>query len=190
MMAHGDAWEGKWGENWRMEWIASTLNTTSEHGADAHASVASSQLNWRPCWFKWTRPFRRKTKYCFCACAITFKLASSSIGLTNTWRCYVQFWAPDDGRKNRLEHVERLPEINKLRNVASCWLYAANMLAMHGHTNVKNISGCFIIIIIIIYLFFWKIEMVTVFIIFGRRSLWIRSSVTSEVKIKGNIVQH
>ena len=36
---------------------------------------------------------------------------------------YVQFWAPDDGRKNRLKNVERLTEINKLWNVASCWLY-------------------------------------------------------------------
>ena len=26
--------------------------------------------------FKWTRPFRRKTKYGFCSCAITFQLAS------------------------------------------------------------------------------------------------------------------
>ena len=39
---------------------------------------------------------------------------------------YVQFWAPDDGRKNFLKHVERLTEINKLWNVASSWLYAAN----------------------------------------------------------------
>jgi len=50
-----------------MEWVASTLYTTSEHGvsnittADAHTSPASSRLNWRPCRFKWTRPFRRKT---------------------------------------------------------------------------------------------------------------------------------
>ena len=40
--------------NWRMEWVASTLHTTSEHGvssittADAHTSAASSRLNWRP----------------------------------------------------------------------------------------------------------------------------------------------
>ena len=27
---------------------------------------------------------------------------------------HVQFCAPDDGRKNRLKHVERLTEINKL----------------------------------------------------------------------------
>ena len=27
---------------------------------------------------KWTLPFRRKTKYCFCACAITFQLPSTN----------------------------------------------------------------------------------------------------------------
>jgi hypothetical protein len=54
VMAHGDPREGKWRGNWRMEWVASTLHTTSEHGvssittADAHTSAASSRLNWRP----------------------------------------------------------------------------------------------------------------------------------------------
>ena len=82
-MAHGDAREGKWRGNWRMEWVASTLHTTSEHGvssittADAHNSAASSRLNLGPRRFKWTRPFRRKTKSGFCACAITFKLVST-----------------------------------------------------------------------------------------------------------------
>jgi len=53
-MAHGDARVGKWRGNWRMEWVASTLHTTSEHGvssittAGAHTSAASSRLNWRP----------------------------------------------------------------------------------------------------------------------------------------------
>jgi hypothetical protein len=52
--AHGDAREGKWRGNWRMEWVVSTLHTTSEHvvssitTADAHTSAASSRLNWRP----------------------------------------------------------------------------------------------------------------------------------------------
>ena len=51
--AHGDAREGKWRGNWTMQWVASTLHTTSEHGvssittADAHTSAASSRLNWR-----------------------------------------------------------------------------------------------------------------------------------------------
>ena len=35
---------------------------------------------------------------------------------------YIQFWAPDDGRRNRLKHVENFTEINKLCNVASGWL--------------------------------------------------------------------
>jgi hypothetical protein len=53
VMAHGDAREGKWRENWRMEWVDSTLHTNSEHGvssittADMHTSAASSRLNWR-----------------------------------------------------------------------------------------------------------------------------------------------
>ena len=50
---------------------------------------------------------------------------------------YVQFWTPDDGRKNRLKHVERLTEINKFWNIASRWLYSANILAMYGPMNVK-----------------------------------------------------
>jgi len=82
------------GTRWRMggkvkgklanECAASTLHTTSEHGvssittADAHTSAASSRLNWRPSWFKWTRPFRRKTKSGFCACAITFQTQSTA----------------------------------------------------------------------------------------------------------------
>ena len=36
----------------------------------------------------------------------------------------MQFLAPDDGRKSSLKIVQRLTEINKLRNVASCWLYS------------------------------------------------------------------
>ena len=53
-MAHGDARAEKWRGNWRMECVASTLHTTSEHGvssittADAHTSAASSRLNWTP----------------------------------------------------------------------------------------------------------------------------------------------
>jgi len=90
VMAHGDAQEGKWRGNWRMEWVASTLHTTSERGvsstttADAHTSAASSWLNWHPCCFKWTRPFRRKTKSGFCACAITFQMHSTN------WSCGAQ----------------------------------------------------------------------------------------------------
>jgi len=79
VIAHGDAREGKWRGNWRMECVASTLHTTSEHDvpsittAVAHTSAASSRLNWHPRRFKWTRPFRWKKKTGFCACPITFQ---------------------------------------------------------------------------------------------------------------------
>jgi hypothetical protein len=82
-MVHRDAREGKWRGNWRMEWLVSTLHITSEHGlssittADAHTTAASNRLNWRPCRSNWTRPFRRKTKSGFCACAITFQKHST-----------------------------------------------------------------------------------------------------------------
>ena len=85
-MAHCDAREVKWRGNWWMECVTSTLHTTSEHvvssisTADAHTSAASSWLNWRPRRFKWTRPFRRKTKSGFCACAITFQTQSTPYG--------------------------------------------------------------------------------------------------------------
>jgi len=45
MMAHGEAREGKWRWNWRMQWVSSTFHTTSEHGvssistSDAHTSA-------------------------------------------------------------------------------------------------------------------------------------------------------
>jgi len=89
VMAHSDAREGKWRGNWRMEWVASILHTTSEHGvsiittADAHTSAASSR---RPNPFKRTRPFRRKTKSGFCACAITFQLAPTFLANLSTWQ--------------------------------------------------------------------------------------------------------
>jgi hypothetical protein len=105
VMAHGEAREGKWRENCWMEWVASTLHNTSEHGlssitiADANNSGASSRLNWRPWWFKWTRPFRRKTKSGFCACTITFQMHSTK---TNSRPRYIIFQPVENVRKLRV----------------------------------------------------------------------------------------
>jgi len=69
-----------------MEWVASKRHMTAEHKlagavqtlkADVHSWPTSSRLNWCPRWFKWTCPFRRKTKCGFCACAITFQTQSN-----------------------------------------------------------------------------------------------------------------
>ena len=81
-VTHGRGSEGETGE---MECVASTTNTTLEHGvssittADAHTSAASSRMNWRPRHFKWTRLVRRNTNSGFCACAITFQTQSTNI---------------------------------------------------------------------------------------------------------------
>jgi len=83
VMAHGDAREGKWSGNWRIELypVPFTLPRNMVYQAllplMRSPRLQSSRLNWRPRRFKWTRPFRRKTKFDFCACAITFQLAST-----------------------------------------------------------------------------------------------------------------
>ena len=86
VMTHGDLPGGKWRGNWRMEWVASTLHTASKHGvsnvttADAHTS-AVPVVDWTDDLrqFKWTCPFRRKTKSSSWACGITFQLAFTAI---------------------------------------------------------------------------------------------------------------
>jgi hypothetical protein len=64
------------------------------------------------------------SRYCYLTLSWRSTTAEVRInGLTNT-RCGIySFWAPDDGRKNRLKHIEHFAEINELCNVAACWLY-------------------------------------------------------------------
>ena len=50
-------------------------------------------------------------------------LLPATVVWQSTRCCIYSFWAPDDGRKNRLKHVEYFTEINSLCNVASGWLY-------------------------------------------------------------------
>jgi len=52
-------------------------------------------------------------------------LATLAAGSSNDLTLYVQFWGPDDGRKSRLKHVERLAEINKL------WNYESHRCTVH-----------------------------------------------------------
>ena len=127
VMAHGDA-RKKWSGNCGMEWVASALHTTSEHGvssittADAYTSAASSRLNWRPRRFKWTRPFRRKTKSGFCACAFTFQTQSKILILCggfaivrwlkvcHSHKCEDQPHLSEDGAGSDLRNGRRVGE--------------------------------------------------------------------------------
>jgi hypothetical protein len=63
-------------------------------------------------------------------------VAGSSISLKNP-DAVCRVWAPDDGRRIRLRHVEHCAEINELYKVASCWL----CLGIHYPT-VERIRKC------------------------------------------------
>ena len=41
--------------------------------------------------------------------------------------------APDDGWKYHTKHVEQFPDINKLYNVASCWIYEYIGILLGAH---------------------------------------------------------
>ena len=41
--------------------------------------------------------------------------------------------APDDGCKYHPKHVEQFPDINKLCNVASCWIYEYTGIVLGVH---------------------------------------------------------
>ena len=71
-VTHG---KGSEGGNWRMQWVDSTLHTTSEHGVSSITTADAAHLglpavDWTdaplpPGRFKWTRPFRPKDEIWF-----------------------------------------------------------------------------------------------------------------------------
>jgi hypothetical protein len=48
--------------------------------------------------------------------------------------------APDDGWKYHTKNVEQFPDINKLCNVASCWIYIGILLGVHPILHISRIS--------------------------------------------------
>ena len=47
--------------------------------------------------------------------------------------------APDDGWKYHPKHVEQFTDINKLCNVASCWIYIGILLGAHYILHISRI---------------------------------------------------
>jgi len=66
-----------------MEWVASTLTLPRNAVYPALLPLMRTPrlpaVDWTdaPRWFKWASPFRQKTKWGFCACAITFQTQST-----------------------------------------------------------------------------------------------------------------
>ena len=87
LVAHGDPREGKWRGNWRMEWVASNLtpppNVVYPPFFKLMRTPRLPVVDWTdaPHRFKWTRPFRGKTKSGFCACSITFRTSYTQVTL-------------------------------------------------------------------------------------------------------------
>ena len=83
VMAHGDAREGevegKLANGVGSQYPSHDLGTWCiQHYYRWCAHLGCQcRLNWNSRRFKWTRPFRRKTKSGFCACAITFQTPST-----------------------------------------------------------------------------------------------------------------
>jgi len=69
--------------------------------------------------------------------------ADSSNGVTNTIPDAVDtvVCAPDDGWKYHPKHVEQFPDINKLFNFASCWIYeyVGILLGVHYILHISRI---------------------------------------------------
>ena len=64
VLAYGGARKGKWKGKCRMQWVASTLHTTSEHGVSSITTVDAAHLGCQQPTeltptgrLKWTRPF-------------------------------------------------------------------------------------------------------------------------------------
>jgi hypothetical protein len=47
--------------------------------------------------------------------------------------------APDDGWNYHPKHVEQFPDINKLCNAASCWIYIGILLGAHPILHISRI---------------------------------------------------
>ena len=71
-------------------------------------------------------------------------VAGSSKGLTKYAMPYIQFWAPDDGWRDRLKHVEHFTEVNKFCNVAYFWLYLKICLRCTDPWTSKIPDGVFV----------------------------------------------
>jgi len=127
-MAHGDAQEGKWRGNWRMEGVSSTLRTTWKMVYPALLpQMRTPQLpvvNWTdaPADLNGLIRFTKRWNMVFAHVPSHFKRSiHTAIGICHTGYAdclltnsqhnlyvllCVQCWTPDDEQRNCLKHVE------------------------------------------------------------------------------------
>ena len=92
--------------------------------------------------FKWTRPFRRKTKSGSCACAITFQLASTSLSLvilTLTMRVFN--WS----KKTGLRHNAATRLLPVFEPWASVWRCQKSTVPVCSYKLMLEQLNCFLL---------------------------------------------
>ena len=98
-------------------------NKFSEHKASRMTYCVSSYELWST--VKWCQETEKRKRIPFQTIIFHFP-TTFHLRRQLSWRCMCSFeLLMMDGKKS-LKHVERLTEINKLRYVASCWLYCRN----------------------------------------------------------------
>jgi hypothetical protein len=72
---------------------------------------------------------------CHAVTAICRYRGRDGTGLSVLWVAYT----PDDRWKYHPKHVEQFPDINKLCNIASCWIYIGILLEAHPIIHISRI---------------------------------------------------
>jgi hypothetical protein len=60
--------------------------------------------------------------------------------ISTPWISDTVVCAPDDGWKYHPKHVEQFPDVNKLCDVASCWIYIGILLGAHPILHISRIK--------------------------------------------------
>ena len=115
---------------WRIEWTPYSVPVYSYIDQDAplHSLIISG--NCSTCFGWYFHPssgthtnVSRASGICHTVTAICRYRGRVGTGLSVLWVAYATHSASDDGWKYHPKHVEQFPDINKLCNFASCWIY-------------------------------------------------------------------
>jgi len=90
-----------------MWWHTVTHGGGSEGETDAQTSAVGSGLNWRHRRFKWTRPFRWKTKTGFYVCAIAFQTQSDNTYTVLNSALWPEWWGNVRETSGRIGAIRR-----------------------------------------------------------------------------------
>jgi hypothetical protein len=109
---------------WRIRWAPNSIPIHIQQDATLHSLFISGNSSTCFGWYFHPSSGAHTTVYtasdiCHTVTATCRYRGRDGIGLSVLWVAY----APDDGWKYHPKRVEQFPDISKLCNVASCWIY-------------------------------------------------------------------